>query len=127
MVVYVRKAGKIVEVTCCHAQIPLINLVRSNGKMTAELWGGAPNKVLTIDKKDVRSNRSGWRSMVKALGSNVTSALKYDVKKLTNTITLKDLATLPERVIVPVLALPYLKCYREFFAYMSIMTGELDC
>lgn len=49
-----------------------------------ELKGGGPNKVLSIDKKDVRTKRTGWRSMVKALGGNVQSSLKFESRSITS-------------------------------------------
>jgi hypothetical protein len=49
MIAYIKKLGKIVEATCCHAQIPLSNLIRTTGKMSSELRGGAPSKIIPID------------------------------------------------------------------------------
>ena len=42
-----------------------------SGKMKSELRGGAPNKVLVIDKKDVRANHEGWRRVMQTFSSSV--------------------------------------------------------
>jgi hypothetical protein len=41
-----------------------MTIVKGNGKLIAELHGGAPNRLLSIDKKDVKPNKYGWRSML---------------------------------------------------------------
>lgn len=35
------------------------------GKMFLDLKGGAPMKELVIEDKDIRTKRTGWRSIVK--------------------------------------------------------------
>ena len=37
------------ELSCCHGQIPIVNLLRASGRVNVELKGGAPNKILSID------------------------------------------------------------------------------
>jgi hypothetical protein len=71
-VIHVKRAGKIIELSCCHGEVSLLDIFQSNGKKTLELKGGAPNKVLSIDKKDIRTNRTGWRTMIKAIGGSVS-------------------------------------------------------
>jgi hypothetical protein len=49
MITYIKKTNSVVEISCCHGAVPVVNLYRSNGKLNMELKGGAPNKILSID------------------------------------------------------------------------------
>lgn len=115
-----------VELSCCHGQVPLANLFSTNGKANMELKGGAPNKILSIDKKDIRTSRSGWGSLTKALGPSIQTVLRYECHKITNPTMIKDLSVLSERCLLLKNGVNYMRSFREYFAYMSKVGGEID-
>lgn len=79
-ITYSVNKGRLIQISCAYGSIPVYQL--KPGKQIIELKGGAPLKDITIDKKDIRTNRNGWRSVVKALSSNIKSQLTLEVMKL---------------------------------------------
>lgn len=70
-ITYSVNKNRMVQISCAYGSLPVNQL--KPGKIYVELRGGAPLKEITIDKKDIRANRTGWRSVVKAFSSNIKS------------------------------------------------------
>lgn len=82
-------------------------------------------KEITIDKKDIRTNRTGWRSVVKTLSSNIKSQLLIECYKV-NVTQLQKISALPNRCILNKWAVGMQAGYREYYAYRTMMKGEID-
>lgn len=63
---------------------------------------------------------------MKALGPQIASVVRFECKKMSNPAILKDLTVFPERCLLNKNGFNYLKAFREFFAFRSIMSGELN-
>ncbi|CAD8210763.1 unnamed protein product [Paramecium octaurelia] len=122
-ITYSTNKGRLIQISCAYGSIPVYQL--KPGKQLLELKGGAPLKDITIDKKDIRTNRSGWRSVVKALSSNIKSQLVVEVVKLTPQ-TIFKLSALPNKCLLNKWALGMQSAFREYFAYRTQMKGEIE-
>lgn len=70
-ITYVQRKGQLVQISCAYATVPVAFI--KPGKHFFDIKGGAPLKEINIDDKDVRTNRTGWRSVVKSLSSKIKS------------------------------------------------------
>ena len=79
LVVYVRAAGKIVEMSCGWCELNIDELSKA---MTHKLpvLGGSPQAEMEISDKDLRTNRSGLKFMQKVLVGGVQKSLEIEVK-----------------------------------------------
>jgi hypothetical protein len=71
----------LIEMSCGFCSIDVSQL-RYNKTVDLQLFGGTPLRVTEIQSTDVRTNRTGWRFIVKKLGRSITSKLTIDVKTL---------------------------------------------
>ncbi|CAD8196479.1 unnamed protein product [Paramecium pentaurelia] len=122
-ITYSTNKGRLIQISCAYGSIPVYQL--KPGKQLLELKGGAPLKDITIDKKDIRTNRNGWRSVIKALSSNIKSQLTIEVVKLTPQ-TIFKLSALPNKCLLNKWALGMQSAFREYFAYRTQMKGEIE-
>ena len=111
--------------SCGYGLVRLNDLTKS-GSLLCPLQGGEPNKLVNIDKTDVRTNREGWRAVVKALTPSIKTCLKCEVFTKLDKKTIEDLSIMPSRVLINKPSLPFLKLYREYFGYRTICKKELD-
>ncbi|CAD8122209.1 unnamed protein product [Paramecium sonneborni] len=122
-ITYSVNKGRIIQISCAYGSIPVYQL--KPGKQILDLKGGAPLKDITIDKKDIRTNRNGWRSVVKALSSNIKSQLILEVFKLSPQMIAK-ISALPNKCLLNKWALGMQSAFREYFAYRTQMKGEIE-
>ena len=52
--------------------------------------------------------------------------MRFECKKISNPVILKDMTVFPDRCLLTKNGYNYLKAFREFFAFRSIMSGELN-
>jgi len=71
LITYINRKNKLIQISCSYACISLSAL--KLGKHYLDLKGGAPSKELNIEKIDIRTNRTGWRAVVKTLSSAIKS------------------------------------------------------
>lgn len=81
---------------------------------------------MSIKKEDIRTNRTGWRAIVKAVSSNITTCMKIEVLSKPVQKVLEDLSIFPNRVIICKNSVPFLKSFREYFGFRSICLKEID-
>ncbi|CAK68317.1 unnamed protein product (macronuclear) [Paramecium tetraurelia] len=122
-ITYSVNKGRLIQISCAYGSIPVYQL--KPGKQILELKGGAPLKDITIDKKDIRTNRNGWRSVVKALSSNIKSQLILEVMKLPP-LMVQKISALPNKCMLNKWALSMQSAFREYFAYRTQMKGEIE-
>lgn len=80
LVILYRKNEQIIEMSSGWAGIDLQDL-RYSKPHTLKLKGGSPLREVNINDADVRTNRKGWRQMVKMLSAkDVSSKLKIEVR-----------------------------------------------
>jgi hypothetical protein len=92
-VIYFSKNNKLLDISCGYTSLDLINLnSKGSSKIKLNLEGGAPNKKIAIRKDDVKTNRTGWRKVVKKISKNINSELEIEViagKSLSNNVTVR--------------------------------------
>ena len=84
LVVYMRVANKDTEMSCGWCSTPLATCEKEVTKVKLEITGGSPLNALVIEKEDVRTNRSGFKSFVKLFNNNIKSTLMVSFKPLKN-------------------------------------------
>lgn len=114
------------EISVSHVLIPL-NTLNKNGEMSFNLSGGEPSNPVFINPEDVRTKRTGFKTIVKALSKKIDSSLIISVStKVDNRQTLSDIAIMPEIIILRKNCLPFYSIYREYFGFRSICKKEID-
>ena len=90
-VIYFSKSNKLLDISCGYTSMDLVNInAKGSTKIKLNLEGGAPNKKLAIRKEDVKTDRTGWRKIVKKISKNINSELELDIisgKSLPNNVT----------------------------------------
>lgn len=82
-VIYFIKNNQLMEISCGYASIDLINInAKTLGRNKLSLEGGAPFKKITIRKDDVKTNRTGWRKVVKKITKTIASQLEIEIIQL---------------------------------------------
>eukprot|EP00825_Cyclidium_porcatum_P006045 TRINITY_DN12970_c0_g1_i5.p1 TRINITY_DN12970_c0_g1~~TRINITY_DN12970_c0_g1_i5.p1 ORF type:complete len:531 (-),score=93.89 TRINITY_DN12970_c0_g1_i5:23-1615(-) len=114
-----------IEMSCCYGLVSLQSLLTNQYKQIS-LNGGEPIKTITINEKDIRTKRSGFRVVVKALSSKITSQLKVERNIKLDKKILDQLAIMPNLIVMNKQALPILKFYREYIGFMSIQNGVIN-
>ena len=81
LVVYVKTADKITEMSCGWCELPMSELTRA---MThkLEIHGGSPTAEVQIHDKDLRTNRKGLSFMKKVVTGGVEKRLSVEVRPL---------------------------------------------
>ena len=79
-----RVANKDTEMSCGWCSTPLATCEKEMTKVKLEIKGGSPLNALVIEKEDVRTNRSGFKSFVKLFNNNIKSTLMVSFKPLKN-------------------------------------------
>lgn len=85
-VIYYLKENQLMEISCGYTSMDIINInAKSFGKKKLTLEGGAPFKKIIIRKDDVKSNRTGWRNVVKKITKPIESQLEIEIMPLSKT------------------------------------------
>lgn len=83
LVIYVRSADKIVEVSCGWCQLELANTELFNRQMTHKLAikGGSPSAEMIIKDSDIHKNRTGIKySLMNLVSSKIESQLVLEIR-----------------------------------------------
>lgn len=99
--------------------IRLFELLKSGPKSIA-LNGGSPIREMEIDRQDVRTRRSGWRTIVKAVTKSIETSLKFEIIRSFPVDDMNDICTLPDTIILPKKSLSLIKSYREYMVAKTI-------
>ena len=111
------------EMSCCYGMLSLSELLEK-GVATVQMIGGEPSKPIMIQKEDLRTERSGWQYIAKALG-DVKSSLNVTLLQLPPAE--QDLAlVLPDRMLYQRLNVRFFHAYREYFAYRAFSKHEIN-
>jgi hypothetical protein len=74
-VMLIKKNNDIIDMSCGWCGID-VQLLQKSQVLELNLNGGAPQRLSTIHPDDVRTNRTGIRSIIKKLSKSVQSKLK---------------------------------------------------
>lgn len=125
-----------VEMSCSWTSVSLLDLQVAKS-MKLDLHGGSPSRIKTIEKDDIRTNRTGLRVLVKFLTPAITSTLSIDIVP-TGKISSEyrdDLNTLPTMILANKNALNLLATFREYVGskisasneYVQDIERDLHC
>ncbi|EGR32199.1 hypothetical protein IMG5_092660 [Ichthyophthirius multifiliis] len=114
------------QISISFVTIPLNNLIK-DGTYNFNLQGGEPSKPAVIDPNDIRTNRQGWRSVVKAMSKKIDSQIVFQLNtRLQNKTDQNQMAIMPSCIVLKKPQLPLFAVYREYFGYKSICKKEID-
>ncbi|ETV98334.1 hypothetical protein H310_09030 [Aphanomyces invadans] len=121
----VSPSSETIEMTCCWAKVPLVNLLSSTVdiiRLEEPLYGGTILNPVELDEDEISRRRYGWRAIAKALKPYTPPKLSIkslQIPKLSAQEKLQ-IAQLPATVVVPYSAVPILQ------DYMHLMVSVLS-
>jgi hypothetical protein len=119
-------ANKETEMTCGWCSTPLATCEKDMTKVKLEITGGSPLNSLTIDKEDVRTNRSGFKSFVKLFNNNIKSTLMVTFKPLKNleSETIYHLSMMPSTCLIQKKLLYLASGFRNYAAEKILIANN---